>query len=405
MTTTLAYDPFVCDLCGSPDAEELVHLQTGRAMRSDRLVVSDDLHKLACARCGLVRDGVQRSAADMDRLYGQEYTLSTEWEDHVFFTAAGPIARSVLVADWLTSAIGTYRWRQASRVLEVGAGAGLLLKELAGRFESATFEGLELSQAAAAKARERGLTIHGVAPAALGVEPFDLIYAVAVVEHVTSPTAFLTALRALLRPGGLLLLCQPTQDVPSYDVFFVDHLYHFGTAHLRAYAQWLGFRELAMIVGHEIMPNFSLHLWQVDPARQPGPPGWDGAPAETTCGPMARTLLRDMDRLDATIADLSHAQRRIAAFGLNEVYWLARSYSALGTAPIVCGLDDRPDRPEHARLGFPVMTPEQCVSLGVTDVLLTMNTVYYSLARERLARLGLTAHPVLSATLGEEEDA
>jgi hypothetical protein len=42
------------------------------------------------------------------------------------------------------------------------------------------------------------------------------------------------------------------------------------------------------------------------------------------------------------------------------------------------------------------MVPEDCLSLGVQDVLLTMNKVFYEYAQERLERLGLKAHPVLS---------
>ena len=88
-------------------------------------------------------------------------------------------------------------------------------------------------------------------------------------------------------------------------------------------------------------------------------------------------------------------RRRVAVFGLNEVYWLFRAYSTLGQFEVVCGLDDRPDNPEYRRLEFPVVVPEDCVGLGVQDVLLTMNKIYYDQAGERIRGLGLTPHPVL----------
>jgi hypothetical protein len=43
-----------------------------------------------------------------------------------------------------------------------------------------------------------------------------------------------------------------------------------------------------------------------------------------------------------------------------------------------------------------VVTPEECPRLGVQDVVLAMNTLYYPLAQARLARLGLISHLVLS---------
>lgn len=88
-------------------------------------------------------------------------------------------------------------------------------------------------------------------------EHYDGVLSVAVLEHVASPTSFLTAIHKSLAPNGLLFLAQPTQDVSSYDVLFYDHIHHFGTDHLRAYAHKCGFRELGFVVGHEWMPNFT----------------------------------------------------------------------------------------------------------------------------------------------------
>jgi hypothetical protein len=78
------------------------------------------------------------------------------------------------------------------------------------------------------------------------------------------------------------------------------------------------------------------------------------------------------------------------------VYSLACAYSNLGNLRVVCGLDDDPDKPEYTALNFPVLKPEDCLALRVQDVLLTMNKVYYDYARQRLEKLGLETHPVLS---------
>jgi hypothetical protein len=106
--------------------------------------------------------------------------------------------------------------------------------------------------------------------------------------------------------------------------------------------------------------------------------------------------MADMTRVDLLLAELSERRRRVAVFGLNEVYWLTRAYSGLGDFSVVCGLEDQPDKPAYSTLGFPVLLPENCSELGIQDVILTMNRVYYPQARERLERLGLTVHEVLS---------
>lgn len=386
------FDPGICDLCESRATDVLFGLGTGRAMRSDRMLVARDLRKLVCRYCGLVRSGDPLTSSDLADLYGVQYTLSTEWEDHIFYTSRGPVPRSVAVADWMIHSMGEYRWRAARRVLEVGAGAGALVRELARRFTAATFEGLELNQSAAARAGD--LRIHTRSLSELDDGEYDLIYAVAVIEHVASPSRFLRDIRARLGPGGLLYLCQPVQDVPSYDVLFIDHLHHFGVAHLRQYAAKCGFRELGFVVGHELMPNFAVHLWQKAP--ETGGWSWQGPAAYTCCADSARSVLSDMAHLDTTLATLAASGRRTAVLGLNEVYWLARAYSALGDFPIVCGLDDRPNQPQYARLGFPVVRPEASLSYGVQDVILATNAVYYPILRSRLEGLGLSVHALFT---------
>lgn len=389
-----SYDPTVCDLCGSKDSSVLLNLKTGRAMRSDRRIVHSDLEKYLCRRCGLVRSGKALDNRSLEDYYSDEYRLSEPAEDYFFHTPQGPISRSSAFCDWIVSTAGTPVWQKAKRCLEVGAGSGLLMREFIRRFPEKNFEGVELNKAAVNLAREKGLAVHQGEPGDLEAMRYDIIYSVAVIEHVPSPTRFIKDLRRLLSPGGRLFLCQPTQDVPSYDVFFIDHLHHFGSEHLRQYARKGGFCECEVSVGHRWMPNFSLHHWRAIASDDEF--DWAGRPAYTTCSATGRSVIYDMEHLDALLAHLAERGRRVAVFGLNEVYSLACAYSMLGDFPVVCGLDDDPKKGEYAALGFPVLVPEDCPRLGVQDVILTMNKVYYEFAGQRLEKLGLKAHLVLS---------
>lgn len=382
-----------CDLCGARGAESLLHLVTKRALRSDRAILDSDLTKLQCDRCGLVRCGTTLTPERLSDFYRDQYTLSIQPE-HIFYASTGPVSRSQAICDWIVTETGDDPWLRASRVLEVGAGSGALLAQFRERFPDSAFEGFELSQQAVAVARGRGLEMHSDALDVLPRATYDLVYAVGVIEHVPSPKAFLDDLWTRLRPGGQLILCQPTQDTPSYDVFFVDHLHHFGTAHLRGYAHQCGFDELTASVGHPLMPNFSTHVWRK--TSRPAQYDWTGEPASTTCQSTISRVSSDLARLDASLSELRTAGRKVAVFGLNEVYWLARAYSELGSCEIVCGLDDRPDNPAHRQLEFPVVVPEESVRLGVDHVLLLMNKIYYERASARMRDLGLSVSSFLS---------
>jgi SAM-dependent methyltransferase len=384
--------PEVCDLCGSTAATVLAHLRTGRSLRSDRRLLAGDLRKLCCRRCGLVRQGDAYPEGGLAEMYAAEYAVAPA--DYTFYTSRGPVTRTSLFRAWLVEAFGTHHWRGVRRCLEIGAGAGALLHEFQTSFPDARFEGIELCAAAVAQARQHGRAVRQAVIGDTEEGVFDAVYTIAVLEHVPSPTRFLRDLRRCLRPGGLLYLAQPTQDVPSYDIFFVDHLHHFGTDHLRSYARKCGFREIGMVVGHEWMPNFSLHLWQVAPSDTGG--DWAGPPGYTTCADTVRQVSEDLRCLDRALSRLAREGRRVGVFGLNEVYALARAYSDLGVYPLSCGLADRPDNPDYAHLGFPVVPPEKCRPLGVADVVLAVNKVYYPQVRQRLGALGVTVYPVLN---------
>jgi hypothetical protein len=354
-------------------------------MRSDRVMLSGELSKLQCRLCGLVRGGGAPDE-DLGRYYADSYEAAP---DHTFFTPDGTVTRSAVVVDWVLE-FSSDLLRSPSLLVEVGCGGGHLLRELARRLPGVICQGVEPGRRAATAAVNAGFTVYERLDD-MGEAKADAMIAIAVLEHVASPSAFLRAMRARIVDGGLLILAQPTQDVRSYDVLFADHLHHFGTAHLAHYARQCGFRERRKAVGHPLMPNFSLHVWE---AATSSLEPWTGPPIVTHCADAARETMADMARLDALLERLRTDARKVAAFGVHEVFAVARAYSNLPSFPLVCGLDDMPERRDQC--GLRVVRPEEAPALGVTDALLTMNRVHYPIATRRLEALGISAHPVLS---------
>jgi SAM-dependent methyltransferase len=95
-------------------------------------------------------------------------------------------------------------------LLDVGCGPGWTLE----RFSRAGFtaRGVEASPAAAARARERGLTVEVLD---LESDPlpagFDLLTAFEVLEHVRDPLRLLRSMAGALAPGGRLLISLPNE--------------------------------------------------------------------------------------------------------------------------------------------------------------------------------------------------
>lgn len=108
------------------------------------------------------------------------------------------------------------------RILDIGCGGGLLSEPMARL--GATVVGADAAPrnipVAQVHAEQSGLTIdYRVTTAedmAAAGEQFDVVLNMEVVEHVADPTAYLTACRQLLRPGGLMICSTLNRNPKSF---------------------------------------------------------------------------------------------------------------------------------------------------------------------------------------------
>lgn len=247
----------ICDLCGYTDFNPL--LQAPKSMMSDSRLSNIPLEKIECRKCGLTRNALGQSSKDLKKFYESEYTLNhkPEQAEHTFLINNTPIKRSALIYQWMQHLIDANGGLPENpSILEVGCGSGELLSHFK---DYQCAEGFELNYHSVEMAQKKGLRVHQGGYESIQ-KKYDLILSFGVIEHVHSPLDFLQILRAHLNPGGLLLIGQPIQDTPSYDVFFVDHIHHFFLYHLEWYFQKVGLQEVQRSVGFGPIINFSLHL-------------------------------------------------------------------------------------------------------------------------------------------------
>jgi 2-polyprenyl-3-methyl-5-hydroxy-6-metoxy-1,4-benzoquinol methylase len=205
-----------------------------------------------CGACGLGYVTPRRSAEALAAMYGDDtYWRSPSPKTHGYhdYRADEPLY------------LRTFRQRlgfaladgpSGGRALDVGCAAGFCMAVLRERgFE---VSGVEVSGVIAAHAIEHfgfGPAVHvGTLESAPFEEGgFDLITMWDVVEHVVDPVALLRRARALLKPGGRLVI--ETQDIDSrfaralgprwHHYKHAEHIYHFNPSTVRRLARDGGF--------------------------------------------------------------------------------------------------------------------------------------------------------------------
>ena len=145
-------------------------------------------------------------------------------------------------------------YRQTNRFLDIGCGAGTILRAAQGCGWQA--QGIEVSETSVARVRELGFDVfHGeVQDAGYPSEHFDVITAVELLEHLVDPGIVDNEAARLLRKGGLFWATTPHGRGISARLLKLkwsvisppQHLQLFSVAGLRILLQRAGFRHITI---------------------------------------------------------------------------------------------------------------------------------------------------------------
>ena len=261
-----------------------IHLP--QAMRSDGLVLSEPLRKDSCTACGALIGRNTQTVHPYKRSDGQ---------------SDADIARHAKVALGLSQQIARLQLR--GPVLEVGAASFQTALHLARTHPDLRIVALEPEPESMPDTT--GIEVH-VTPFEHfeSSDDFGLIYSNHVMEHVPDTRAFLRGIERKLAPDGVALVSCPSGLVPSHELLFLDHLYHFTPRAVAVAAQ---------DVGLALMDSF--------------PTPWE---------PLSRLFVlgRGQQDMPEAVPDLTEARRAyLSAWERAEQDLLPR----LGTAPILFG--------------------------------------------------------------------
>lgn len=229
----------VCDLCGCETYQ--VFAKRGRGGVPIQTVI--------CGECGLVYTNPRMTDEENARWYKTNYWgdyKSQQAPDEKFFQRRLPKIREIF-------AQVKERLPEGAKVLEIGCGVGALLSRISAEVgESGSVTGIEPHAGHAKFAKEsKGLDVRNglledILPD-LEKGTFDLVVMNHVLEHTTSPTETLLAIKGLLKPGGIYIAEVPNVEAPGSRLshfFHPAHHYNFSPATFERLALKSGFEVL-----------------------------------------------------------------------------------------------------------------------------------------------------------------
>lgn len=376
----------ICPVCGLDNWEHFLTINSDSVLTSDQRIVPGRLSKIICTKCGVVANAGSLSPSELQVLYGENYQLNTGGqEEHLFYSADGPIPRSQVIYDWIVRRLPD----GVLSLLEIGCGEGNVLQRFAASGIKVT--GIEGSRQASELARSKGLKIINelITSPEQTVPHADVVMSYGVLEHVEDIDTFVSVTRSAVNPDGVLVFGLPVQDHGGYDHFFLEHVWHFTVGHVCALLHRRNCFPTHVDASHPINGGFGLFV--CDPhvsgtLTDPDPKNWRAIQIDKR-----DHWLRIFERVNSKVAELPG--KRLAVYGSGEVLSLLLAYTELGKANVVMCIDEDPAKIGTSKHGIPVRDPGGLTESDVDGVVLTVNPRYEDQIRAKLAPVGL---PVLS---------
>ena len=364
----------LCPLCAS-GAIALALPHPSQSMLSDGRVIARALTKMSCLGCGSAFHASRTAEADIRSIYDVGYTLASA-------APKSDTARARAYADWIRS-----EFSAPKAILEIGCGSGALLSELLRSWPDAHACGVDPALPATAQSQQNIRLVRGfVENVPKDAGPFDLIIAINVIEHTTSPATFLRSLRDHLTPKGYIVIICPDGHSPNVELLFFDHLYSLTNESLRICGKHAALAVKRQMPAPSGIGDFQMSVFDthVD--------DWHTPPTDTIDHALLhsdrQSYLQSWRMLDRFLLERSVAG--LLAFGAGQTAALLRAYTPQTWARVASLVLDDPT--EAWNLGPPVASYQHAVQNSDRLTLIAVTPRAQLAVAKRLERDGL--HPL-----------
>ncbi len=243
-----------CVNCGSSDHKKLT------TSRGDKKIgaYNGKFPVVLCRNCGLCFLNPQPSHEEYVRYYTAK-NKNKKFELEAFYEYKNYQTHYVR---WL---IKNADIPKNAQILELGCGKGSLLRSFKTEFGFTNITGLEISPTYAKLAEKTGAKIYNedILENTLPKNNYDVIFALALLEHMNDPKVLLNEVNRLLRPNGYAYFMTPDLYGMTFrnKFFKFVHPYYFSESAIRSLLEQCGFE----IVAIQSTPVFDGHTSFMNP--------------------------------------------------------------------------------------------------------------------------------------------
>lgn len=361
-----------CPVCAAAHTALLAAYEG--CVTSDSRILERHIENRYCAACGAVFNPAGRRG-ELQRFYAEEYDLLADSSDAEFMYADDRNEAAIRgvndqMLDFIAEA-GALPVRGS--MLEVGCGKGVFLRKFAARHGGWSLAAVE--PGAGARGRMAGLP-NGTEfhPGTFETSPFlgrtfDFVASVGVLEHVTDPRAFASAIVACLKPGATCFISVPDFTLNPADLLTFDHLTRFTAVTARRVLEEAGLTVTHQIAGQRV-PMWLMGRRDAAAVAAPSPLAPPAASAAVTWLSGSLNVYGELAR------DVVTRGGRVGVYGTGLAVFGAVAQGRIDQDCIDCFIDDNPHLQGSERLGKPVVSLEQAAARGITDLTFSASPAY-----------------------------